>query len=169
QYEFRSIITTTSISDAIIQLEQTKSIIHTTSPKENIIFIVPGQGSHSILIHRHIYKSSILYQNKFRECVNILQQIDPTVPDLTNYLEKDIYDTTYDPLLVFISSYISAEILRLVFNIQISGIVGHSLGQYVAATLAGVFSIDIALAIVLKRTQIMHKMEKGSMLATNLD
>ncbi|CAG8560316.1 26497_t:CDS:2, partial [Racocetra persica] len=169
QYEFRNMIIATSISDALIQLEQTKSPINATSPKENIIFVVPGQGCHSILIHRHIYKSSTLYQKKFKECVNILQKYDSTVPDLISYLEKDIYDTTYDPLLSFISSYISAEILRSVFNIQISGIVGHSLGQYVAATLAGVFSLDIALGIVLKRTQVMNKMEKGSMLATNLD
>ncbi|CAG8646443.1 28908_t:CDS:2, partial [Dentiscutata erythropus] len=168
QYEFRSIMTSTSISDAVSQLEQTNSIVHATSPKENIIFIVPGQGSHSISIHRHIYKSSILYQKKFKECANILQQYDSTVPDLTSYLEKDIYDIKYDPLLIFVSSYISAEILRSVFNVQISGIVGHSLGQYVAATLAGVFSLNIALGIVLKRTQIMHKMENGSMLATNL-
>ncbi|CAG8462630.1 12331_t:CDS:1 [Racocetra fulgida] len=169
QYEFRNMIIATSISDALIQLEQTKSPINTTSPKENIIFVVPGQGSHSILIHRHIYKSSTLYQKKFKDCVNILQKYDSTVPDLISYLEKDIYDTTYDPLLSFMSSYISAEILRSVFNIRISGIVGHSLGQYVAATLAGVFPLDIALGIVLKRTQIMHKMKKGSMLATNLD
>ncbi|CAG8820615.1 16284_t:CDS:1, partial [Gigaspora rosea] len=147
QYEFRSMITATSISDAINQLEQIKSTIHVTSPKENIIFVVPGQGSHSISIHRQIYKSSMLYQKKFKECANILQQYDSTVPDLTSYLEKDIYDITYDPLLIFISSYISAEILKSVFNVQISGIVGHSLGQYVAATLAGVFSLEIALGI----------------------
>ncbi|CAG8562942.1 10179_t:CDS:2, partial [Dentiscutata erythropus] len=168
QYEFHSMITATSISDAINQLEQIKSTVHVTSPKENIIFVVPGQGSHSISIHRQIYKSSMLYQKRFKECANILRQYDSTVPDLTSYLEKDIYDITYDPLLIFISSYISAEILRSVFNVQISGIVGHSLGQYVAATLAGVFSLEIALGIVLKRTQIMQKMEKGSMLATNL-
>ncbi|RIB29201.1 hypothetical protein C2G38_2239037 [Gigaspora rosea] len=168
QYEFRNIIIATTISDILIQLEQTKSTIHVRSPKENIIFIVPGQGSHSISIHRHIYKSSTLYQKKFKECVDILQKCDSTVPNLINYLEKDVYDTTYNPLLIFMSSYISAEILRLVFNIQISGIVGHSLGQYVAATLAGIFPLNIALAIVLKRIKIMQKMENGSMLATNL-
>ncbi|RIB15045.1 hypothetical protein C2G38_2002542 [Gigaspora rosea] len=168
QYEFRSMITATSISDAINQLEQIKPTVHVTSPKD-IIFVAPGQGSHSISIHRHIYKTSILYQKLFKECANILQRYDSTIPDLTSYLERDIYDKTYDPLLIFISSYISAEILRSVFNVQISGFVGHSLGQYVAATLAGVFSLEIALGIVLKRTQIMHKMEKGSMLATNLN
>ncbi|CAG8729396.1 7636_t:CDS:1, partial [Dentiscutata heterogama] len=103
------------------------------------------------------------------ECVNILQKYDPTVSNLISYIEKDIYDPTYEPLLIFMSSYIIAEILRLVFNVQISGIIGHSLGQYVAATLAGVFPLDIALGIVLKRSRIMHKMERGSMLATNLN
>ncbi|KAF0489659.1 polyketide synthase [Gigaspora margarita] len=168
QYEFRNMIIATTISDVLIQLEQTKSTIHVISSKENIIFIVPSQGSHSISIHQHIYKSSTLYQKKFKECVDIMQKYDSTVPDLISYLEKDVYDTTYNPLLIFISNYISAEILRLVFNIQISGIVGHSLGQYVAATLARIFPLDIALAIVLKRTQIMQKIENGSMLATNL-
>ncbi|CAG8528616.1 9523_t:CDS:2, partial [Dentiscutata heterogama] len=43
QYEFRDKIIATSISDALNQLEQTNSTIHVTSPKENIIFIIPGR------------------------------------------------------------------------------------------------------------------------------
>ncbi|CAG8756148.1 25702_t:CDS:2 [Gigaspora margarita] len=123
QYEFRNMIIATTISDVLIQLEQTKSAIHSfnfnPSTYLQIINIVP---------------------KKFKECVDIIQKYDSIVPDLISYLEKDVYDTTYDPFL----------------------------GQYVAATLAGIFPLDIALAIVLKRTQIMQKIENGSMLATNL-
>ncbi|CAG8479329.1 3069_t:CDS:2 [Cetraspora pellucida] len=167
EHSFRGIVIASSISEAITQLKQAKAPVRAKATRCNI-FVAPGQGSHSISIHRQLYKSSVLYQKRFKDCVKFLQKYDPSVPDLTLYLTTDIHDATYDPLLVFISSYILAEIIQSSLKLPISGAIGHSLGQYVAATIAGVFSLEMALAIVLERTKVMHKMEKGLMLAANL-
>ncbi|KAF0502938.1 polyketide synthase [Gigaspora margarita] len=167
EHGFRGIVVASSISEAITQLKLAKAPVRAKATRCNV-FVAPGQGSHSISTHRHLYKSSPLYQKRFKDCLKILQFYDPSVPDLTLYLTTNIHDSIYDPLLVFISSYILAEIIQSSLKLPISGAVGHSLGQYVAATIAGIFSLELALAIVLERTKIMHKMEKGLMLAANL-
>ncbi|CAG8803803.1 18589_t:CDS:2, partial [Gigaspora rosea] len=147
QYNFRDVIVTSSLSDAISQLKMTKMTKKVKFSSPNIIF------------------------QKFMEYVRILQNYDPIVPNLGNYLLNTTQelDIKYYPLLVFMSSHIIAEILQKIFKYPIAGMIGHSLGQYMAATLAGIFTIDIALPLVLERTNIMYKMDKGLMLAANIN
>ncbi|CAG8580022.1 2207_t:CDS:1 [Dentiscutata heterogama] len=170
QYIFRDVVVASSLSDAISQLKMIRINKKVKFSSPNIIFAFPGQGKHSITIHRQLYKSSKFYREKFMEYVKILQNYDPTVPNLENYLldTTQELDIKYYPLLVFMSSHIIADILQKIFKYPIAGMIGHSLGQYVAATLAGIFSIDIALPLVLERINVMHKMEKGLMLAANI-
>ncbi|KAF0524901.1 polyketide synthase [Gigaspora margarita] len=170
QYIFRDVVVASSISDAISQLKMTKITQKVKFSSPNIIFAFPGQGKYSITIHRQLYRSSKIYREKFMEYVRILQNYDPTVPNLGNYLldTTQELDIKYYPLMVFMSSHIIADILQKVLKYPIAGMIGHSLGQYVAATLAGIFTIDIALPLVLERTNVMYKMEKGLMLAANI-
>lgn len=68
---------------------------------------------------------------------------------------------------VFVIEYALAE-LWMSWGIRPAAMIGYSIGEYVAATLAGVLSLEDALALVAKRAQMIQELPEGAMLAVPL-
>jgi acyl transferase domain-containing protein len=67
----------------------------------------------------------------------------------------------------FVFEYALAKLI-MSWGVEPESLFGHSLGEYVAACLAGVFSLDDALSLVAKRAQFIEETPRGSMLAVPL-
>jgi acyl transferase domain-containing protein/surfactin synthase thioesterase subunit len=144
------------------------------SPK--IAFLFTGQGAQYANMGRQLYDSEPRFLESIDRCAKLLEGVLP-VPLLevlypkANHAQSvlepkqsaKIHETAYAQPALFAVEYALAQ-LWLSWGIQPEMLMGHSLGEYVAACLAGVFSLEDALKLVATRGQLMQALpENGTM------
>ena len=131
----------------------------------------PGQGAQYVSMGKDLYKSNILFKTILDECFQIVKS--STGKDLKSLLfentntedaERELASTDITQPVLFIYEYALVKLFEQ-FGIRPKYLIGHSIGEYTAACIAGVFDMQTALKIVIKRGQLMSKMNPGSMIA----
>ncbi|MGP4971773.1 condensation domain-containing protein [Psychrobacter aquimaris] len=153
-----------SQSNKRIVLEENK----VTKIPEQIIFMFPGQGTQYLNMFLDLYRESSVFKTKLDDCFTILSQ--KGYPSFEKYL----FDIKYKEVLrsntaiaqpvLFSVEYALAQLL-IDIGIKPTACVGHSLGEYVAACLAGIMSLDDALYVVAERGRLMQSLSEGEMLS----
>ncbi len=136
---------------------------------QTIVFMFPGQGSQYINMCHGLYKSEDYFRNEVDKCFEIVS--DRWDKDLKSVLftnsdleqKNNIYDTEFTQPILFVIEYALARLL-LRWGINPDVMIGHSIGEYTAACISGVLSLEDALTLVVKRGEIMQKASNGSML-----
>jgi acyl transferase domain-containing protein/acyl carrier protein len=151
------------VSDEIINLKN----IHS-----NIVFMFPGQGSQYINMGRELYRSNAIFRNKMDEGFSIIENF--TGQDFKSILypvsqehQSRINNTCYAQPIIFLLEYSLAS-LMLSYGLRPTYMIGHSIGEYTAACISGVFSFKDALKLVIKRGEIMNTLNEGGMLSVNM-
>lgn len=138
-----------------------------------VAFMFPGQGSQFIGMGRELYVSVPEYKALFDECDAVLTPL--LGASLGSVLFDDDPDGSRAEFLkqtsiaqpaLFVTEYALARVLQNC-GVNAGILIGHSIGEYAAACLAGVFSLRDALELVVKRGQLMQSMPRGSMLAVH--
>ncbi len=139
--------------------------------KPGLIFMFPGQGAQYVNMGRGLYYKEILFKEIVDNCAEILKPLLDL--DIRNLLfpeetgddaAKKLEQTVYTQPALFIIEYALAQLL-IHRGIKPSAMIGHSVGEYTAACIAGVFSLEDALFILSKRAKIMQQQVPGSMLS----
>jgi acyl transferase domain-containing protein/acyl carrier protein len=145
------------------------------SAERPVLFMFSGQGSQYVDMARGLYDCEPTFKTTVDSCCEMLR------PNLGFDLREILYPTSENkeqsaarlqrtvatqPAL-FVVEYAMAR-LWMEFGIEPKGMIGHSIGEYVAACLAGVFSLEDALKLVAARGRLMNEMPTGSMLAAPL-
>ncbi|MBG1266945.1 type I polyketide synthase [Nostoc sp. WHI] len=154
----------------VAESEKTNSL---SQPQPNktpkIAFLFTGQGCQYQDMGRQLYETSPSFRQTLEECDRILRP----------YLEKPLLSVLYPPSgstspidetaytqpALFALEYALCQLWRS-WGIEPDAVMGHSLGEYVAATVAGVLSLEDALKLVAIRARLMQSLPAdGGMLA----
>ncbi|MDZ8261484.1 polyketide synthase [Nostoc sp. ChiQUE01b] len=137
-----------------------------------IIFMFSGQGSQYANMGRELYQVEPTFKKHVNNCALILQPhlgldirslLYPN-PEEVETAANQLQQTALTQSALFVIEYALAQ-LFMSWGVRPEAMIGHSIGEYVAATIAGVFSLEDALKIVAKRGQLMQQVPPGSMLA----
>ncbi len=170
-FQYRQMILCQTIDDIEIQNFTPPQI---SKESQTIAFLFPGQGSQYVDMGRELYETEAVFRNEIDNCCELLipqlgfdlrNIIYPPSPPLT--LSQSLSQTAYTQPALFIIEYALAQ-LYISWRIQPQTMIGHSIGEYVAATLAGVFSLPDALKLVAIRGQLMQKCPEGVMLSVGM-
>ncbi|MGA8439230.1 MAG: SDR family oxidoreductase [Candidatus Sulfotelmatobacter sp.] len=138
----------------------------------SVVFMFPGQGSQYPGMAAGLYQSEPGVRRVIDRCARILKPmlagdlrrlLFPSPRGRKNAAEA-LKDTKWAQPALFTVGYALAELWRS-WGIQPAAMIGHSVGEYISATLAGVMSLEDALAIIARRGQLISALPRGSMLA----
>jgi acyl transferase domain-containing protein/thioesterase domain-containing protein/SAM-dependent methyltransferase len=137
------------------------------SERAEVAFLFPGQGAQQQGMARALYRSEPAFRAPFDQCAALLA---PRLGlDLRASLDRDepLRETRLLQPSLFALEY-SLATLWMSLGVEPQAMLGHSLGEYVAACLAGVFSLEDALSLVATRGRLMQDLPPGAMLAVPL-
>jgi acyl transferase domain-containing protein/acyl carrier protein len=140
-----------------------------------VVFMFPGQGSQYVNMGRELYDTEQIFRSQIDYCSELLK---PHLGmDLRDVLyqsaaqnqdaEKHLRQTAIAQPALFVLEYALAQ-LWMAWGVRPQAAIGHSIGEYVAACLSGVFSLEDALELVATRGQLMQQLPPGAMLAVPL-
>ncbi|HEX8274264.1 MAG TPA: non-ribosomal peptide synthase/polyketide synthase [Longimicrobiaceae bacterium] len=161
-----------------------------------VAFLFPGVGDHYAGMARGLYDAEPVFRAETDRCAALLRAhtgadvrgvLFPDEPpsaedeggaariDLRGMLGRG-ESAGDDPLgrtelahpAVFVVEYALAR-LWMSWGVKPDAMIGHSLGEYAAATVAGVFALEDALALLAERARLIAALPAGAMLAVPLD
>ncbi|MEA5529167.1 type I polyketide synthase [Dolichospermum sp. UHCC 0684] len=144
----------------------------TSETQTKVVFLFSGQGSQYSGMGQTLYNQEPVFKNTLELCDNILQPIlGKSLLDLIFQLQnsEQLEQTQITQPALFSLEYALAKLWQS-WGIQPAALLGHSIGEYVAACLAGVFSLEDALQLVVQRGRLMGELpHNGAMAAIYAD
>jgi len=166
----RAAVVCRDVDDAIAAWES----ISVTDPTDGaadprVVFMFPGQGSQFAGMGADLYERETAFRAAMDACAEAFRpHLDWDVRDVAFGLdERDLRQTERTQPTVFSIEYSLARLL-MSWGIEPEMMIGHSLGEYVAACLAGVFTLPDAAKVVAARGTLMQEVPPGRMISVAL-
>ncbi|GKS69672.1 Acyl transferase domain-containing protein [Nitrosomonas sp. PY1] len=141
-----------------------------------VTFMFPGQGAQHVGMAQDLYQRELVFKVELDRCLRLLQPyldydlhalLLPQNDEERSIAAARLEQTEVTQPALFVIEYALAR-LWMTWGIQPAAMIGHSIGEYVAACLAGVFTLEDALRLVAMRGSLLQQMESGAMLAVSL-
>ncbi|MEO0537756.1 MAG: SDR family NAD(P)-dependent oxidoreductase [Cyanobacteria bacterium P01_A01_bin.123] len=140
-----------------------------------VVFMFSGQGAQYVNMAQELYQSEATFAEQIDICCELLKphlgldlrQVLYPDPEQLASASEQLQQTALAQPALFVIEYALAQLWQE-WGVCPKAMMGHSIGEYVAATLAGVWSLEDALALVAVRGKLMQGLPSGSMLAVPL-
>lgn len=179
-HDHRRLILSRDVDDAVNALESgdEKRLLTSVQPHHArpVCFMFPGQGSQYVNVARELYQSESTFRKEIDQAaeflvphlgVDLREVLYPQSDDAAEAASERLQQTSLTQAGVFIVEYALAQ-QWMEWGVWPSAMIGHSIGEYTAACIAGVMSLEEALALVATRGKLMQRMPAGAMVAVRL-
>lgn len=138
--------------------------------KQSVVFLFTGQGAQYPQMGRQLYETHPVFREELERCDTLLR------PHLGKSLTSIMFSDRENALLeqtfftqpaLFALEY-SLSRLWMSWGVKPDAVIGHSVGEFVAACIAGVFSLQDGLRLVAERARLMGTLPEGGGMAAVL-
>ncbi len=151
-----------------LQGDETKGVFTGQSDTQTVAFLFTGQGSQYVEMGRELYETQPTFRKTIDQCNEILEKylevslLDVLYPSIAPKGEVSslIDQTAYTQPAIFTIEYALAKLWES-WGIKPDVVMGHSVGEYVAATVAGIFSLEDGLKLISARGRLMQQLPAG--------
>lgn len=138
----------------------------TTPAPDRVVFLFPGQGAQHVGMAKGLYDTEPVFAEYFDTCAAGFRD------EMGIDLHAEVFSGTATDLeridrsqpALFTVEYALAKLVDS-YGVRAGAYIGYSTGEYIAATLAGVFDLDTAIKTVALRARLMHESPPGAMVA----
>jgi len=182
-FKYRRMLACSNIHEVMDALSSPDSShLHSFAVKEEkqpMVFMFPGQGSQYVDMGWGLYLKEPAFKEDMNRCFEILKSLsgydikEIIYPQISvsetgkEEITKKILQTEIAQPVLFVFEYALAKLL-IRWGIKPDAMIGHSIGEYTAACLAGVFSLEDALSLVAMRGKLMQQLPPGKMVSVSL-
>lgn len=177
--EHRQILVCRDAAEAIRELtagEDSRAVrLHEAARERPAIFLFPGQGSQYVGMGRELFELEPFFREQVDLCASHLlphlgfdiRTLFESSTEVSRTAEERIQETAVAQPALFVVEYCLARLFAD-WGIEPEVMIGHSIGEYVAACLSGVMSLPDALRLVAARGRLMGELPPGGMTAVHL-
>ena len=176
-FEHRSMLVAGSVADAVQQLREGRAASALTPPQAaGTAFLFGGQGTQHLGMARGLLERYAGFRADVEDAarrlrgpmgMDLMDLLAPVDADGAAAATELLGQTRYAQPALFVIEWALARLWRQ-WGVEPDAMLGHSLGEWVAACLAEVFTLDDTLALVALRGQLMQAQASGAMLAVPL-
>ena len=178
RFSHRRMVVSSTLEESVVALENhdPKRVLsdYQEATDRPVVFMFPGQGSQYVNMGLELYQQEPVFREQVDLCSQLLKShlgfdLREILYPSDEYIEEarlKLDQTFITQPALFVIEYALAK-LWMQWGIKPQAMIGHSIGEYVAACLAEVISLQEALELVTARGKLIQELPVGAMLSVS--
>ena len=170
-FEYRQSFAYKDRSELLQKLDEWKGAAGMTKNNQAVLFLFPGQGAQYVNMGKELYETEAVFKTWMDQGFTLLQEITGVDHKSIIYNHDSeqglINRTKFTQPLLFLFEYALARLV-MSYGVTPQCMLAHSIGEYAAACISGVFTFEDAIRLVARRAELMDSLPQGTMISVPL-